>query len=240
MSTDRNKGFLPSGSASFALQGGVSERQLEGEALPSRSRRLYETLGVAFLLVLVNALVAVSGSLSEWIFMPGSVAGGEWWRLLSGPLVHVSWYHLLLDGAAFLLLLTQLRNERAAVRWAYVVSAALASMAFALALSPAIWERGLCGLSGAAHGLMAITALEMIRKDDGLGRRYGWIALGLVISKSVIEALSGQVLFSWLHFGLVGDPVAICHLGGVLGGMVAFAVLEGRGCHERIQATATA
>jgi hypothetical protein len=87
---------------------------------------------------------------------------------------------------------------------------------------------------------MAVTALEMMREDDGRSRRYGWIALGLVISKSVIEALSGQVVFSWLHFGLVGAPVAACHLGGVLGGMVAFAVLEGRGCHERIQARATA
>src|SRR5262245_26019153 len=52
------------------------------------------------------ALLLVCFNLSLWrghlstsfSFHPGSVLSGEWWRLLTYPWAHVSWYHLALDA----------------------------------------------------------------------------------------------------------------------------------------------
>lgn len=38
------------------------------------------------------------------VFLPASVWEGEWWRVLTHPFVHATWYHLALDGLAFLTL----------------------------------------------------------------------------------------------------------------------------------------
>src|SRR6476659_9595711 len=47
----------------------------------------------------------------DMIFLPAGVRAGEWWRLLAHPLVHVTWYHLLLDGTAFFILYHDLQQE---------------------------------------------------------------------------------------------------------------------------------
>jgi membrane associated rhomboid family serine protease len=44
-------------------------------------------------------LAGVSPSL--FAYFPGAVQQGEWWRVLTHPFVHVSWYHLRLCVAAF-------------------------------------------------------------------------------------------------------------------------------------------
>jgi hypothetical protein len=41
-----------------------------------------------------------------------------------------------------------------------------------------------------------------------------------VIAKAAFEAATGNVALSFLHFGLMGIPVAACHAGGVIGGLV--------------------
>ena len=52
--------------------------------------------------------------------------------------------------------------------------------------------------------------------------RLGWLCLAIVTGKAAWEAVTGQVFFTWLHFGLLGTPVAVCHLGGVVGGVIAW------------------
>jgi len=151
-------------------------------------------------------------------FSISAVLAGEWWRVLTHPFVHVSWYHALLDGAAFVLLYRMIEGPRVA----YCVAAGAGSLLAAVWFWPAIGATGLCGLSGIAHGLMAVSALEMIQRGD----RWGWGCLALVAGKSIWEAAPGQVFFAWLHFGLLGTPVAVCHLGGVVGGLVGFCTLR--------------
>jgi hypothetical protein len=81
-------------------------------------------------------------------------------------------------------------------------------------------NQGLSGLSGIAHGLMAFSALEMVYLSRQ--RMWGWGSLIIVVSKSLYELASGQVFFDFMHMGLCGSPVAACHAGGVLGGILAF------------------
>ena len=78
---------------------------------------------------------------------------------------------------------------------------------------------------------MAVSALEMMTMDDRDNVRIGAVCLTGLVAKSLIEAITGQVWFASLHLGEIGAPVAICHLGGVLGGLIIFGIRQLR-CKE--------
>ncbi|MBI4324189.1 MAG: rhombosortase [Chloroflexi bacterium] len=176
------------------------------------------------LLALFNWPVWRGSAWHSMIFLPAAMQAGEWWRLITHPFVHVSWYHLLLDGAAFLMLYQSLAEQSLVRRLTYVLAVGAGSLLISWWAAPAISMNGLCGLSGIAHGLMAVSALEMVGVGDqqSAQRRVGWATLFLVTSKSALEALTGTAFFSFLHFGLMGTPIAVSHAGGVLGGLCAW------------------
>ena len=166
------------------------------------------------------------------IFTPQSVAEGQWWRVLTHPLVHVSWYHLLLDAGAFLLLYTGLDHRRMGWKLISVGMCAGTSLIAAWIFVPQIDAIGLCGLSGTAHGLMAYSGLEIMRKKRGTV--YGLISFWLVVAKSIYEMIRGEVMFEFLHLGMCGTALAPCHLGGVAGGILAYLM-----CHQIATASLT-
>ena len=48
----------------------------------------------------------------------------------------------------------------------------------------------------------------------------------MVVMKSASEAFSGRMLFTFLDFGMVRDPVAVTHAGGALGGLLSWLMLR--------------
>jgi rhomboid family GlyGly-CTERM serine protease len=156
-------------------------------------------------------------------FLPDAIAAGEWWRLFTHPFVHASVYHLALDAGAFLCLYSCLRRRRLRDRLILVLVCGLSSLLVSMAVSEAIWTRGLCGLSGTAHGLMAALALDMATEGGSRShaRLAGWAVFSMVVAKSIFETVTGTVIFTSLHFGDVGMPIAVCHAGGVFGGILA-------------------
>ena len=186
-----------------------------------------EMIVIGAILLFTN-LGLLHGALNtSLLFVPGAVAAGEWWRLLTHPFVHVTWYHLLLDGSAFFLLYHDLGKLSAWRRIGFVFASAGGGLLVPLLTDPMLSIKGLCGLSGIGHGLMVISALESMRSgDDSLVRRIGLISLLLVIGKSLFEALSGKILFAFLYFGMVGDPIAATHAGGALGALIAWGFLN--------------
>jgi rhomboid family GlyGly-CTERM serine protease len=179
-------------------------------------------------------LSLLSGTVkTAFIFFPAAVAQGEWWRLLTHSFVHVSWYHLLLDGAAFLLLYADLETQPFFKRLAFVVGGAAGSLLASVWSDPL--TGGLCGLSGVAHGLMGVSAMELaVQGKDATLRRAGVICLLFVVGKSLLEAGTGKMLFSFLHCGLMGSPVAVSHAGGLIGSLALWLAFRTR----RAQATA--
>jgi rhomboid family GlyGly-CTERM serine protease len=184
----------------------------------------------ALLLALANLPLLFGRVCEPLLFEPARVAAGEWWRVVTGPFVHVSGYHLLLDAGAFLMLYHGLREPSFAKRLLLVAAPAAGSMLVSL---PSLLAGGgsLCGLSGVAHGLLAVSALELMDTRDRTLARVGAACLLIVAGKSVIEAFTGHALFESWHLGDVATPVAICHLGGVLGGLLAYAGLAASGRH---------
>jgi len=206
--------------------------------IPAASNRLFATIASAAqsfwqrpeMLFFLGALLLINGaplfgtSAGAMIFQPQAVAAGQWWRVLTHPFVHVTWYHLLLDGAAFFVIYHSLLEKSLARRLTYVLAGMAGSFLIAWSAAPNISGDGLCGLSGIAHGLTAVSALEMmvLFPPNSPERKIGLISFILVVGKAAVEALSGHMFFTFLYFGMVGTPVAVSHAGGVLGALLAY------------------
>jgi hypothetical protein len=163
---------------------------------------------------------------AAYAFVPALVAQGEWWRVPAHVFAHISLYHLVLDAGAFLLLYCGL-SGLGTIRRLAVAAAGAAGSTLLASLAPGFGQAGLCGLSGAAHGLMAVTGILTVRgAADAVERRAGWLTFGLVAAKAVYEAASGHVLFASWHLGNVGSPNPLCHLGGVFGSLGALGALH--------------
>ncbi len=179
-----------------------------------------EIWGFLAALLAANYMLLTGRVCEPLVFLPDRFLDGEWWRTLTFPFVHVSGYHLLLDAGAFLFLYRGLLEPSVRRRLLYVVAAAAGSLGASWIASPL--TGGLCGLSGIAHGLMAVSALEMMQTEDRTLRSTSLACFWIVVLKSMFEGISGHIAFDFLHFGSVGDAVAISHAGGILGGLVSF------------------
>jgi len=163
-------------------------------------------------------------SSSGLIFQYDAFVSGDFYRVITHPFVHLSWYHFMLDAGAFLLLYTGLNENRKLRKLMIVGICGICGLAVPLMFAPAIYSQGLCGLSGIAHGIMAFSALEMMQEKENF--KIGVVCLALVCLKSLYEAATGDVLFAFLQFGLCGIPIAICHAGGVIGGILSYFILQ--------------
>jgi len=177
------------------------------------------------LLVLCNLHLFSGVSPATVTFLPAAAADGEWWRIVTHAFAHVSWYHLLIDASAFVLLYTCLREKTIWKKLAYVAACIAGSLLFSLLFKP-IYSYGLCGLSGAAHGLLAVVACELIVSKFRTDKTIGLICLGILISKTLIELFTGNAFFSSLHFGNIGTPIVECHTGGIIGGITLFIIFH--------------
>ena len=156
----------------------------------------------ALAIAALNALSLPGACSSALVFQQDAVRAGEWWRLFTHPFVHVTWYHLFLDGSAFLMLYHSLQEPRLGCRLLYVLGGAIGSLIFSWNSSA-----GLCGLSGIAHGLMAVSALEMISNSPhSPDRSVALMSFSLVVCKAGLEAVSGHMFFAFLDFGMLGTP----------------------------------
>ena len=195
-------------------------------SLSADRRKLWHRVefgGLAFVLVLLNWSVFRGVCNVRLLFMPEAVRQGEWWRLLTHPFIHVTWWHLLLDGTAFLLLYRDLQEQPWMQRTLLCVGSAVGSLLVCICADPMLSTKGLCGLSAIAHGLMGVSALNLMRqRHDQLLFGMGVCSFVLVTVKCLIEVFTGKMLFAFLYFGMVGDPVAVTHAGGLLGALVTW------------------
>ena len=142
------------------------------------------------------------------------LAAGEWWRLLSGHLVHLGWRHAVMDLAAALTLGWLFGRELSPRRWVWVLLLSL------LAVNAGLWwlDPGITwyvGLSGVLHGVMAAGSVTLARQRVPAGY---WL-LGALALKLGVEQLFGPL---WLAAESAGGPVIVnAHLYGAAGGLLA-------------------
>ncbi|MEZ5479909.1 MAG: rhombosortase [Thiolinea sp.] len=137
---------------------------------------------------------------------------GEWWRILSGNLVHTNLPHLLMNMAGFWLLLL-LCHPVLGIRLLTGSLFLLGSLIglLLLALQPALhWY---AGLSGILYGLFVTGGLLLLRHD----RLTGAALLILTAGKTLLDLWQGD---HGISQNLINAPVAVAaHWFGMLGGL---------------------
>ncbi len=170
-------------------------------------------------LIAVNALVylltvAQAGSLASnyrsplfqaWELVPGLVADGAWWRVLTSGFLHFGPLHLLFNMLALWVIGKDIELVLGRTRFlsVYFISL-LGGSAAVMLFSP---DAGVAGASGAVFGLMGGLAVVVRRMRVPAGQVLGLIAVNLVLSV-VIPGIS-----------LTG------HLGGLVVGAAATAAI---------------
>ncbi len=109
------------------------------------------------LLVLLVFLLALAGKPVSHLlrFDHHAIASGEFWRLLSGHIVHLGWHHALLNSGG-LLLVAWMQPTGAAWRWLsfYMLSALVISCFMYIDGTVSTYV----GASGVLHGLLILAA----------------------------------------------------------------------------------
>lgn len=160
-------------------------------------------------------MVALQAMPAEWRMLlrydRSAVAAGEFWRLVSGNFVHLSWTHLTLNLAGLVLGTWLFGADHRPAQW--VLAAMIAAVAVNTGLfflTPSVpW---CVGLSGLLHGLMIVGFGGWMLQGDRLA---GWL-LAVVLAKLMWEQLGGEM--PWTEKLAGGVVVTDAHLWGAVGG----------------------
>src|SRR6201996_5239694 len=147
------------------------------------------------------------------------LAAGQWWRLISGHLVHLDFDHAALNSLGLVLMWALFARDYRPRQWLAILVGSIAAIDAGLWLhdSTVAWY---VGSSGALHGIMAAGTLAHLRRGD----LDGWILAGFIVVKLAFEQGSGALPFVDSGAAVVVDA----HLYGVLGGAAVAAFLKPR------------
>lgn len=195
------------------------------------------TIIFALLLIGCNTHLFTNQFPTAFIYDQQLAADGQWWRILTYPLVHLGWYHLLLDVSAVAFLWREVEEIGLFYKLGLWSICSVTSLAACIAWSPHLASTGLCGLSGIAHGLAVFVSLNWIHrahskrvKETTTWRSYlpGTLLFLCLMLKSAYELFTAQIFFASIHPGYLGIPLVHSHIGGVLGGVLAMMLWYGK------------
>lgn len=182
---------------------------------PGYYRWLAQAWPLGLLAVAAAILSLAGGAASPALrYERAGVLGGEWWRLLSGHLVHLGVAHLLLNLSGLVLIGWIFGPGLRAAQWLWVLAGSWTAMTIGFLLfEPQLaWY---VGLSGALHGLL----LGAATLDRGFERHLRILLIAGVMAKLAWEQWAGALPFT---AEAAGGPVVVdAHLYGGLGGLLA-------------------
>ncbi len=182
-------------------------------------RRLWAFLAICAALAAIESLGDAGRLLLR--YERELVAQGEWWRLLTGHIVHLGWTHFALNVMGLALMWALFFPDYSLRSWALILSCSLIAIdaAFFFIERDVRWY---VGLSGVLHGVMAAGTLAYVRRREP----GAWILLPFLVGKLLYEQFVGTMPYSLDSSG--GPVVVDAHLYGVLGAVVAVVALRWR------------
>lgn len=176
--------------------------------LPPWSPRVWRG-PVALILLALTIQLGGAATYAALRYQRAAIEAGQWWRLLSGNLVHLGWYHLGLNVLALLVLIALCAQPLRWRDWWARVGILGAGVGAGLYLfAPGI--NNYAGLSGLVHGLFVLGLWPLVRKGDVVA--VGCFAF--LIAKLAYECVSGAPLSDARAIG--GSVVTESHLFGAL------------------------
>ncbi|RVU83474.1 rhombosortase [Leucothrix sargassi] len=174
-------------------------------------------------LILTIAFISLISFLMQWwqtdfIYTRDALDMGQWWRIITGQLVHTNWAHYLLNVSSLWLLALLFYNT-------------LNAKTFTISLLLLVVSIGSCvhffvpsihwyaGLSGAIYGIYVVAAYEAIKQKDYLmGVGVGVLIIGKVIADHFMGPVNDTS-------GLIGARVVTeAHDFGVMSALVLIAL----------------
>ena len=144
----------------------------------------------------------------------------QWWRIVTGNLVHLGYPHLFLNLAGLLLITILLAHAMTARQWALTGFCSMLGVGFGLLLfDPQLVYY--VGLSGTLYGLLLGGAIAEFRNHKLMACLIGAYTIG----KIVWEQLYGAVDSSEAITG--GTVIVNSHLYGMIAGGVTVLVIRG-------------
>ncbi len=183
-----------------------------------------ELVVILTLLMALNTHLITGKIQNALIYTPGGTDAFGILNLFLHPFVHVGWYHFLLDAGAFILLYFGLNTRNVFKKIVYIFVSGVVSFGFVYFFAYDSILSGFCGLSGIAHGLIAVVSLEAVVAKRNM--KTSLFILGIVAIKCMVELILGQAVFSYMHMGLCGQPVPVSHAGGLVGGILGFVIFR--------------
>jgi rhomboid family GlyGly-CTERM serine protease len=200
----------------MGVAGSVNRVRAVLESLNCDGRRGLALLGACLLLVLPTFAGESGRRLLR--YDRGGIAAGEWWRLVTGHLVHLDFRHALLNSLGLALMWALFAADYSPRQWLLIALGSFAAIDAGLWLrdSTVLWY---VGSSGALHGVMAAGTVAHLRR----GERDGWILAAALAAKLTYEQWVGALPLSG------NNPVVVdAHLYGVTGGALVAVFLRPR------------
>ena len=191
------------------------------DALFSVSVRRLQNSWVILALLAVCLLLAAGGDpvreVGRW--QRDAIDTGEYWRLVSGHLVHLGFGHLWPNLVALAIIGLLFEDVFRNADWLRLGAGSVVAIDLGLyVLNPSVsWY---VGLSGVLHGYVAAGALALIIRRE----RLGFVLAAGVATKLIFEQVFGPVPFTAASVG--GPVVVAAHLYGVIGAVLAAAATE--------------
>ena len=181
---------------------------------------LLRTHALPLTLVVLSTLFAVFGdrATESLRYDRDEILHGQWWRVITGNIVHLGWPHLLLNLAGLILVWLLFRPTLTTRSWIIITAVSSAAVGCGLLLfDPALqWY---VGLSGMLHGLFAAGVISALYA----GNRGDWLLLALFVAKITWEQLEGSMPGSAEIAG--GKVIVDAHLYGAIGGAVTVVLI---------------
>lgn len=162
--------------------------------------------------VAVLALVATVFAPQFLIADTAAIRSGEWWRLVTGPLVHSNTGQLARDVVALVILGAAYEAEFR-LRFSVALVASIVVPCAAIAAFQPGFERYF-GLSGAVYALLAMAFLHEWRTSKGKPARWVVITCAVTAVKLAYECVTGQLLLP-MELGHGVQPAPLAHLVGL-------------------------
>ncbi|MBI1177380.1 rhombosortase [bacterium] len=167
-------------------------------------------------IVIAAIVLATFPSANDWlIYDRRAIIQGEWWRLYTGHLVHISINHLLSDCCGFLIAGWILERQNKSSRAFVFVFAPLAISFSSILLAPEMIRYA--GLSAWLLVPVVIVAIDLTSGNEK-EKTFGWACLVILATKLSIEILTQTSAIVPLNSN--GEQIATAaHLSGVACGL---------------------
>jgi|GEM_PF-3066641 len=192
------------------------------------------TLAIVGLAVVATAGAFGSPRIADALRADGRIADGQLWRVVTGPLVHATWGHLVRDLALVALAGVAYEAPLRALRVPLFVAGLVVPAVAVLAAGDARWY---CGVSGLSHALLAAALSYEVTRRRGAARALVLGLCAVAALKPLYELATGTPAFV-MSLGDGVTQVPLAHVVGVLIG-IACGLRAARGCDTRNVARAT-